>query len=154
VASVTVSAADVSGDVRVRSFREPDRGAVIELWQRCELTRPWNDPDRDIDRKLALDDGLLLVAEAPGGIVGTVMVGYEGHRGWANYLAVDPERRGERVGSSLMAAAEERLRAVGCPKLNLQVRRGNAGAVAFYEAIGFVEDDVVSMGKRLIEDLA
>jgi len=139
-------------DVSIRPFLEADRGAVVGLWRRCDLTRPWNDPDRDIDRKLLLDDDLLLVAVGAEGVVGTVMVGYEGHRGWVNYLAVDPRRRGAGIGTMLMAGAEDRLRALGCPKVNLQIRRTNLEAADFYRAIGFVDDDVVSMGKRLVED--
>jgi ribosomal protein S18 acetylase RimI-like enzyme len=142
----------LDADPAVRAFRDSDREAVVELWRRCELLRPWNDPDRDIDRKLALEDDLLLVAEGADGVVGSVMVGYEGHRGWLNYLAVDPDRRGRGIGRALVAAGEARLRALGCPKVNLQVRRTNIDAAGFYRSLGFVDDDVVSLGKRLIDD--
>lgn len=125
---------------------------MVSLWKRCELTRPWNDPNRDIDRKLALDDGLLLVASDGGELIGSVMVGYDGHRGWVNYLAVDPDRQRNGLGARLMQAAEELLHDVGCPKINLQIREGNTGLVGFYAALGYGEDRVVSMGKRLIPD--
>jgi ribosomal protein S18 acetylase RimI-like enzyme len=142
--------------VAIRPFAERDRTALIDLWRRCGLTRPWNDPDRDIDRKLAVGDDLLLVAceesEPVGPVVGTVMVGYDGHRGWINYLAVEPSRQRRGIGEQLMAAAERRLRALGCPKINLQIRRTNVGAVDFYRSLGFVEDEVTSMGKRLVDD--
>lgn len=138
--------------LEVRSFAECDRAAVVDLWQRCELTRPWNDPDRDIDRKLARDDELFLVGTVDGAVAATVMAGYDGHRGWVNYLAVDPDRRVGGHGATIMRAAEDRLMALGCPKVNLQIRTSNLDAVRFYESIGYVADDVVSMGRRLIDD--
>lgn len=138
--------------MEIRPFRATDEGALIELWVACELTRPWNDPGRDIACKLADSPELLLVAEEAGVLVGSVMAGYEGHRGWINYLAVHPSRRGRGFGRALMDAAEERLAALGCAKVNLQVRDGNAVARAFYEAIGYAQDPVVSYGKRLTDD--
>jgi ribosomal protein S18 acetylase RimI-like enzyme len=138
--------------VEIRPFEESDRAGLIELWHRCDLTRPWNDPDRDVDRKLARDGELLLVGVVDGSIVATVMAGYDGHRGWVNYLAVDPDHRGSGHGAAVMRAAEARLLALGCPKVNLQIRTSNADAVAFYESIGYSMDDVVSMGRRLIDD--
>ena len=140
------------GGFSIRSYQASDEEAVVSVWQACELTRPWNDPRRDIQRKLAGDTGPFLVAEADDGVVGTVMVGYDGHRGWINYLAVDPARRGQGIGRALMEHAEHGLSALGCPKLNLQVRQGNAAALHFYERLGYARDDVVSLGKRLIHD--
>lgn len=138
--------------LQIRTFRRHDEDAVVALWTRCDLVRPWNDPRRDIERKLRVQPELFLIGEAAGEIVGTVMAGYEGHRGWINYLAVDPEHRRRRFGRQLMAAAEERLRDLGCPKINLQVRSSNAEVLAFYDRLGFARDDVVSFGKRLIRD--
>ena len=89
---------------------------------------------------------------AEGRVIASAMGGYEGHRGWVNYLAVDPEYQRRSIGRQMMAAVEERLMALGCPKINLQVRADNASALAFYERIGYGRDDVVSMGKRLIRD--
>jgi len=137
---------------RLRGFAAGDEAAVVELWQRCGLTRPWNDPHKDIERKLRLQADMFLVAEDGGRIVGTVMAGYEGHRGWVNYLAVDPGCRRRGVGRSLMAEAERRLLAAGCPKINLQVRAGNDEALAFYRRLGYATEELVSMGKRLIRD--
>jgi ribosomal protein S18 acetylase RimI-like enzyme len=145
----------MAGDrLTIRSFREDDRTALVALWRRCELTRPWNDPHRDIDRKVAVDDGLLLVShlDAEPMLVGTVMVGYDGHRGWINYLAVDPDHRRHGIGTHLLADGERRLEAMGCPKVNLMVRSSNAAVVAFYEAHGYAVDDVTALGKRLIRD--
>ena len=136
----------------VRAFTEADRVDVIELWRRCDLSRPWNDPGLDIDRKLARDGELLLVGTVDDVVAATVMAGYDGHRGWVNYLAVDPDHRGGGHGASIMRAAEERLIELGCPKINLQIRSSNLDAVRFYESIGYSMDEVVSMGRRLIDD--
>ena len=95
---------------------------------------------------------MFLVAVMDGAIAGTVMAGYEGHRGWINYLATSPEHRRRGIARRLMQHAERLLKEAGCPKMNLQVRAGNAAAVAFYRAIGFNVDEVVSMGKRLEDD--
>lgn len=140
--------------MKIRPYFETDEAAVVDLWRRCEVTRPWNDPHKDINRKLAVQRELFLVAECDDRIVGTVMAGYEGHRGWINYLAVDPDDRRLGYGRALMAEAERLLRARGCPKINLQVRAGNDGAIAFYERLGFADDKVVSFGKRLEHDEA
>ena len=141
-------------DIEIREYEERDRRGVVQLWEVCDLTRAWNDPDRDIDRKIDHADEMFLVAVRSGRPVGTVMAGYDGHRGWVNYLAVDPDERGDHLGNRLMAEAERRLNALGCAKINLQIRRTNLEAQAFYDRLGYLEDDVVSMGKRLIDDTA
>lgn len=138
--------------MEIRRFAETDSEAVIALWQRCGLLRPWNDPRKDIARKLRVQPELFLVGVVDGRVVASVMAGYEGHRGWINYLAVDPGLRRGGLGKAMMAAAEKRLGLLGCPKVNLQIRRGNEDVVAFYDRLGYVEDDVVSMGKRLESD--
>jgi ribosomal protein S18 acetylase RimI-like enzyme len=137
---------------RVRPFARDDEQSVIELWSVCGLLRPWNDPLKDIERKLAVRPDWFLVATLHESIVGSVMAGYEGHRGWINFLAVAPAHRRRGIGRMLMEEAERRLLAEGCPKVNLQVRTGNVRAIAFYEELGYAPDDVVSLGKRLIED--
>lgn len=136
----------------IRAFAEADEAAVIALWRACGLTRPWNDPGRDIARKLAVQRDLFLVGEAGGELVASAMAGWDGHRGWVNYLAVAPARRGQGLGRQLMQLIEARLRAQGCPKLNLQVRSSNTGVIAFYQRLGYRQDDALSLGKRLIED--
>lgn len=136
----------------IRPFRAPDGAAVIALWQVCGLVRPQNDPQKDIARKLRVNPEWFLVAEAGGRVVGTVMAGYEGHRGWINYLAVAPAARKRGVGRALVLEAERGLRAAGCPKINLQVRPENKEVIAFYEAIGFSVEGAVSLGKRLERD--
>lgn len=138
--------------MQIRQFANGDREAVVVLWERCGLTRAWNDPYRDIDRKLGLADDGFLIGEVDGTVIATVMVGYDGHRGWVNYLAIDPSAQGSGHGRAMMVAAEQWLLDRGCPKLNLQVRSTNDAAMAFYESLGFARDDVVSFGKRLIAD--
>lgn len=138
--------------MRIRPFAIDDRDAVIALWEAAGLTRPWNDPRKDIRRKLQVRPDLFLVAEDDGVVVGTVMVGYDGHRGWINYLGVDPDRRRMGIGRALMAEAERLLRLEGCPKINLQVRSNNGDAIEFYRRIGYALDDVVSFGLRLEND--
>ncbi|MHC4715917.1 MAG: GNAT family acetyltransferase [Planctomycetota bacterium] len=139
-------------EITIRPYEPADEDAVVDLWARCGLVVPSNNPRADIARKMAADPQKFLVAVDRGAIVGTVMAGYDGHRGWINYLAVDPGRRREGIGKALVAAAEELLLQAGCPKINLQVRAANAGVIEFYERIGFTTEDRVSMGKRLVDD--
>ncbi len=138
--------------MNIRPFEEHDRPAVIDLWRACGLVVPQNDPDKDIDRKLKVDRDLFLVGTEDDTIVATVMGGYEGHRGWINYLAVHPDTRRNGYGEAIMHAVEARLREKGCPKVNLQVRTSNLGVIAFYAAMGYGQDEVVGMGKRLEHD--
>ncbi|MFM8623203.1 MAG: GNAT family acetyltransferase, partial [Betaproteobacteria bacterium] len=131
---------------------ESDESDLVALWQACVLTRPWNDPRRDIQRKLLIQRQMFLVGEAEGRLVGSVMAGYEGHRGWINYLAVHPDFQRRGYATKLMGAAQNLLLDAGCPKINLQVRVSNKAAVAFYQKLGFSQDEVMSLGKRLIRD--
>jgi ribosomal protein S18 acetylase RimI-like enzyme len=136
----------------IRPFRRDDEKQVIALWEHCGLVKPQNNPQLDIARKLAVGADLFFVGERDGAIVATAMGGYEGHRGWVNYLAVDPELRGQQLGRAMMEALEQRLLALGCPKLNLQIRSTNSDVIAFYRALGYSPDPVTSLGKRLIKD--
>lgn len=136
----------------IRPFRESDQDAVVALWMECGLVVPWNDPVKDIHRKLAVQREMFLVGTLGSRLVAAVMAGYDGHRGWINYLAVAPDCRKMGIGRRLMNEAESMLRDLGCPKVNLQVRSSNVGAVEFYRNIGYSVDDVVSMGKRLEQD--
>ena len=137
----------------IRPFALADSEAVIAIWEACQMTVPWNDPHKDITRKMQVNPELFLVAEAADGrILGTVMGGYEGHRGWINYLAVLPDCQGQGIGRALMAAVETRLAALGCAKINLQVRSSNRAVIQFYGHLGYHIDDVISLGKRLIRD--
>ena len=138
--------------MQIRPFEDVDEDAVVALWLRCGLLRPWNDPHKDIARKRQVQRELFLVCEIENELVASVMAGYDGHRGWINYLAVDPllQRRG--LGRALMEEVQHRLQSVGCSKINLQIRRENVEAIAFYERVGFSEDAVLSFGKRLERD--
>jgi ribosomal protein S18 acetylase RimI-like enzyme len=142
----------MNGELMIRPYAPRDEEAVIRLWLRCDLVVPWNNPRQDIERKLKVNPDLFLVGEIRGNLVATCMAGYEGHRGWINYLATDPDYRRQGIAARMMEVAEEKLIAMGCPKINLQVRAGNKDAVAFYEAVGYELDDIVNMGKRLIDD--
>lgn len=136
----------------MRPFQLSDQAAVVDLWRRCGLVRPWNDPDRDLATKLAERWEELLVADEGGAVVGTAMFGFDGHRGWVYYLAVEPDRQRSGVGRSLMNECEQRLKARGCPKINLMVRGDNQAARGFYADLGYEPSDVVVLGKRLDAD--
>jgi ribosomal protein S18 acetylase RimI-like enzyme len=138
--------------MNIREYAQSDQQGVIALWSECGLVVPWNDPAQDIARKLVVDRELFLVGVNDGVLVGTVMGGYDGHRGWVNYLAVKPSEQGRGYGRQLIQGLESLLKARGCPKINLQVRAANAAAIAFYRALGYCVDDVVSLGKRLERD--
>lgn len=146
-------------DWAVRAFERDDTEAVVELWHEAGLTRAWNDPYLDIERKLRFQPELFRVAaevHAPDGgrgrIVGSVMAGYDGHRGWLYYLASAADRRGEGIGAALVRDAEALLLEMGCPKVQLMVRIGNEEVLGFYDAIGYERFDIASTGKRLIAD--
>ena len=136
----------------IRPFLSSDEAAVIALWQTCELTRPWNDPHKDIARKLSVQPELFVVGMEGNEIIASAMFGFEGHRGWVNYLAVSPAHQRKGHASTLMRWGEEALKARGCPKINLQIRSSNATVIAFYQSLGYGADEVVSLGKRLIPD--
>lgn len=133
----------------IRSFTPTDEQEVIRLWKRCGLLRPWNDPRKDIRCKQSVQPDLFLVLEHDERIAGTVMAGFDGHRGWLNYLGVEPELQSRGFGRLLVEEATLRLRRLGCPKINIQVRSDNQTAIAFYKRLGFGQDDVLSLGKRL-----
>ena len=133
-------------------FVEADTDAVIDLWNLTDLTHPNNDPSLDIKRKMNDSPWGFLVAMDGKTIIGSIMVGYDGHRGWINYLACHPNYRRRGVAKSLMNEAKKLLLERGCPKINLQVRSGNESAVKFYESIGYLDDNVTSFGLRLSAD--
>lgn len=138
--------------MKIRTYESTDESAVIDLWRSCGLLAPQNNPHEDIQRKLAVAPDLFLVGTLDSEIVATVMAGYEGHRGWINYLAVAPHLQKSGCGRKIMEHAEALLRERGCPKINLQVRAANKQVIEFYQRIGFSFDDVLSMGKRLVTD--
>ncbi len=136
----------------IRSFHESDQKDIIQLWEECGLVVPWNDPQRDIERKQTVQSDLFLVGLINEEIIATAMVGYEGHRGWVNYLAVKPKFQRQGIGKQLMKEAEHRLLKLSCPKLQVQIRNTNVGVIKFYRNLGYLQDDVVNLGKRLISD--
>ena len=136
----------------IRPFAVTDTDEVVTLWEECGLVRPWNDPRKDIERKLRVQPELFLVAQDGTEVVGSVMAGFDGHRGWIYYLAVAASHQRLSLGRALMQQAEKLLVEVGCPKVNLMVRSTNEAVIGFYRRLGYEQDDVVSMGKRLIAD--
>jgi len=138
--------------VEIRALADADIERVIDLWHQAGLTRPWNDPYKDIERARAVYPELVLVAVDAAAVVGSVIAGYDGHRGWLYYLATAQDRRGEGIGRALVADAEQRLLQLGCPKVQLMVRSTNARVLGFYDSLGYERDDVIVTGKRLIED--
>ncbi len=138
----------------IRPVTANDTDALVAFWRLVfpeygDQTRPHRDPRANVERKLAFGDGLFWLAELEGRIVGTVVAGYDGHRGWIYSLGVHPEVRRSGAGRALLAQAERALAALGCPKVNLQVFAGNVGAQAFWRSVGYAPDEVVSFGKHL-----
>jgi ribosomal protein S18 acetylase RimI-like enzyme len=137
--------------VKLRSYQPHDFGAVDRLWRQVFP----NDPERNraanaVPAKLAMEDELLMVAEGgEGQVVGTIMAGYDGHRGWLYSVAVDPRHQRRGIGRALVAEALTRLAALGCVKVNLQIREGNAAVTQFYERMGFEVEPRIQMGIEL-----
>jgi len=131
----------------ITEIEDADISAVVSLWERCALTRPWNDPTSDVALARKGANSTILVGREDERIVASAMVGHDGHRGWVYYVAVDPDRRGHGLGRAIMDAAEDWLRAAGIAKLQLLVRRDNAKAGAFYETIGYDEAPVTVFAK-------
>ncbi len=133
----------------IRSFQVSDEPYVIDLWHRCNLVVPQNDPKKDIEMKLQVQTELFFIGVISNRIVSTVMSGYDGHRGWIYYLAVDPDFQQNGIGRRMVEKTELKLQKLGCQKINLQVRNSNKSVIAFYKHLGFLDDDVLGMGKRL-----
>ncbi|MDH2902982.1 MAG: GNAT family acetyltransferase [Actinomycetota bacterium] len=138
--------------MNIRPFVRDDIEATVELWRRSDLLNPNNEPRRDIERKLLDSPWGFFVMVDEGEIIGSIMVGYDGHRGWVNYLACHPDHRRKGVATALLNTAREVLLKRGCPKINLQVRAGNISAINFYESMGYTEDQVRSFGLGLVID--
>ncbi|WP_226533405.1 GNAT family acetyltransferase [Microbacterium paraoxydans] len=138
----------------VRRFRREDTDAVVALWEEAGLTRPWNDPRADIERKLAVQpEGFLVAVTREERAIGSVMAGYDGHRGWLYYLATAATHRGLGIARALVAEAERVLEAMGCPKVQLMVREGNEHVLGFYDSLGYERFTVANTGKRLVSDI-
>ncbi|MEP0315156.1 MAG: GNAT family acetyltransferase [Hyphomonas sp.] len=135
--------------LHIRDFREADRAALIALWETCALTRPWNDPNADLDRAITSRDAAILIGTWNDQVVASIMVGHDGHRGWIYYLAVSLDRQTRGHGREMMAEAELWLKARGAPKVQLMVRQDNETATEFYSALGYERQDVTVFGKWL-----
>jgi len=142
----------VNSNLIIRPYETKDEPEVIDLWFRCNLVIPANNPKADIKRKLQVNPELFLIGTIEDRIVATCMAGYEGRRGWINYLAVSPELRRQGIAIRIMEAAESKLKEIGCPKINLQIRANNPDAIRFYKSIGYIDDNIINMGKRLMKD--
>lgn len=138
--------------MKIRQFQSSDKEAVIRLWHECNLVVPWNDPEKDIQRKLDAGSEYFLVGECEAKLMASVMGGYDGHRGYVNYLVIAPGFRNRGFAHMMMSEIETRLKAAGCPKINLMVRKTNIDIVEFYESLGYRADESVILGKRLIPD--
>jgi ribosomal protein S18 acetylase RimI-like enzyme len=137
----------------IRQFKQEDEKQLVQLWNDCKLVVPWNNPHRDIQRKVKIQPELFLVGIHENRLVASVMGGYDGHRGWVYYLAVHPDYQQKGFARRMMLEIENRLHKLGCPKINLQVRNTNLKVIEFYKRIGYKLDDVVSFGKRLDPDI-
>ena len=137
---------------KFRKFRKTDAEAVIKLWKKCKLIVPWNDPSKDINRKLSIKDNLFIIGEMNKHIIASAMAGYDGHRGYIYYLAVLPEYQKKGIGSSLLSIVEKKLLHLGCPKINLFVRNTNIRVKTFYKINNYEFQDSEIYGKRLIKD--
>ena len=138
--------------MEIRVYQQSDEKDVIQLWIECGLTVPWNNPKLDIERKLKENAEEILVGIIDNEIMATVIVGYDGHRGWVYYLGVKPKYQKLGYGNRIMEAAEKRLLEIGCPKINIMVRDTNSDVINFYQAIGYEKQNIVTLGKRLIPD--
>jgi len=136
----------------IRTYKQEDEQQIIALWQQCNLTTAWNNPKRDIERKILDSPELFFVGEIDHKIVASCMAGYDGHRGWIYYLAVKPDHQKQGVASKIMSHAEDVLKDIGCPKIDLMVRKTNQSVIAFYHKIGYNDDPVVVLSKRLATD--
>jgi ribosomal protein S18 acetylase RimI-like enzyme len=141
--------------VTIRAYSDTtDRPQVVVLWESVlGYDAPHNKPALAIDKKLEVEDGLFFVAVEDGNIVGTIMAGYDGHRGWIYSLAVSPKRQRQGIGAGLMEVAEKALTEKGAVKINLQIVDGNESVAAFYKSVGFVVEKRVSMGKRIMKNV-
>ncbi len=138
--------------LKIRQFTIDDKDAVIQLWRDCKLIVPWNDPEKDIQRKLQVGIELFLLGECEDNLVASVMGGYDGHRGYVNYLGVAPKYRHKGFAQQMMVEIETMLKAKGCPKINLMVRNSNVSVIEYYQSLGYKLDQSVILGKRLIPD--
>jgi len=138
-----------AGGLTISAIEDGDIDEVVTLWQRAGLTRSWNDPAGDIALARRESNATILLGRSNGSAAASVMVGHDGHRGWVYYVSVDPDHRDKGYGRAIMAAAEDWLRSRGIQKLQLMVRGDNAQVHAFYEALGYYDQNRVTFAKWL-----
>jgi ribosomal protein S18 acetylase RimI-like enzyme len=138
--------------MKISEFTDNQSDKVIALWEKCSLTRGWNNPEKDIARKNSDKNGKFLIGQIDEVLMASIMIGYDGHRGSINYLAVDPDFSGAGYGKILISEAEQLLLSVGCPKVNFCVRTDNNKVTEFYRQLGYAIEPVHLLGKRLIKD--
>ena len=139
-------------EFEIRPYRDDDESALIRLWQQCDLIRPWNNPRADIVRKCADSRALFFIGCKDAQVIASCMAGYDGHRGWLYYLAVAAAWQRQGIATKMVRHAEAHLLELGCPKIDLMVRKGNASVIAFYQSIGYSDDPVAVLSRRLLED--
>ena len=138
--------------MNIRTYQSSDEQQIINLWTECGLTVPWNDPKKDIQRKVNDSPEMFFVGEKDGKIVASCMAGYDGHRGWIYFLAVKPGYQNKGYAKIILEHAEKALLDIECPKIELMVRYTNDKVVSFYTHAGYRDDPVIVMSKRLISD--
>ena len=138
--------------MQIRPYQDRDQEQLIDLWRTCNLIAPVNDPVRDIERKSKVNPEWFLVGLIDDTVMASCMLGYNGHRAEVNYLAVHPDHQRKGYAKDMMLHTEELLLEVGCPKINLMIRNTNLQVKAFYESLGYVDNNCVTLGKRLIDD--
>ncbi len=136
----------------IRTFRSADESDVINLWRQCGLIVPWNNPETDIQRKLSTSPDLFYVGVLDDELIASCMAGYDGHRGWIYFLAVKSAYQRQGFASGLIDHAESELIKLGCPKVELMVRKTNKNIISFYQSVGYDIDPVMVLSKRLIKD--
>ncbi|MFW5872416.1 MAG: GNAT family acetyltransferase [bacterium] len=142
----------MSNILKIRAYNFKDEKNVISLWEQCSLLTVSNNPKLDIERKCEEDIDLFFVGEVENEVIATCMAGFDGHRGWIYYLAVHPGYQGNGFGREIVKHAEDSLKNRGCPKIDLMVRDTNRNVIEFYKKIGFSQEPVIVMGKRLTKD--
>jgi len=136
----------------LRTFQPDDEPDVINLWRQCGLIVPWNNPRTDIQRKLSTSPDLFYVGLLDDELIASCMAGYDGHRGWIYFLAVKSDYQRKGFASMVIDHAESELIKLGCPKVELMVRKTNENVISFYQSAGYDIDPVMVLSKRLTED--
>jgi ribosomal protein S18 acetylase RimI-like enzyme len=139
----------LEASLEISEIKDEDVEDIIQLWQRCDLLRAWNDPCHDVTLARRTPTSSILVGKKDGRIIASALAGFEGHRGWIYYVCVDPSVQRQGFGRAIMSAAEAWLRQRGAPKINLQVRFTNLAVLGFYDKLGYEYQKFAVMGKRI-----